>query len=91
MAVQFEIYITGKVQGVGFRYFAQKKATELDVTGWVKNMPDGRVMVMALGDKTDVDTFIDYLKTGPSMAKVSDVSINKMPEPEQFEDFRVKY
>lgn len=91
MAVQFEIKITGKVQGVGFRYFAQKKAAEFDVSGWVKNMSDGSVVVMAQGNETDLDTFIDHLKKGPSMARVSYVSVSRMPEPEKFDDFRVKY
>ena len=91
MAVQFEIKITGKVQGVGFRYFVQKRAAEFNVTGWVKNMPDGSVAVMAQGDETDMDTFLDHLKAGPSMSKVSGVSLNRMPETEPFDDFRVKY
>jgi acylphosphatase len=91
VTVQFEIKITGKVQGVGFRYFVQKRAADFNIAGWVKNLPDGSVAVMAQGDETDMDTFIDHLKTGPSMSRVSKVSLNRMPEPEQFYDFRVKY
>ncbi len=91
MAVQFEIKITGRVQGVGFRYFVQKKAEESNINGWVKNMPDGSVVVMAQGDETDMNAFIDYLRIGPTMAKVHHVSKNKMPELEQFSSFQVKY
>lgn len=91
MAVQFEIKITGRVQGVGFRYFVEKKAAELNITGWVKNMPDRSVVVMAQGDEKDMNTFIDYLRIGPTMAKVEDVSKNRMPEPENFSSFQVKY
>ncbi|MFW6289681.1 MAG: acylphosphatase [Mariniphaga sp.] len=91
MAVQFEIKISGKVQGVGFRYFVQKKAEELNIRGWVKNMPVGNVVVMAQGDETDMNTFIDYLRIGPTMAKVTQVSKNRMPELEEFSSFQVKY
>ncbi len=91
MAVQFEIKVTGRVQGVGYRYFVQKKAAGLNIRGWVKNMSDGSVMVMAQGDETDVDTFIDYLRTGPSMARVERITKNRMPELERFDSFRVKY
>jgi acylphosphatase len=49
--VQFEIKITGRVQGVGFRYFVQRRAAEFNIVGWVKNERDGSVLVMAQGDK----------------------------------------
>ncbi len=91
MAVQFEITIKGRVQGVGFRYFVEKRASELNITGWVKNMPGGSVVVMAQGDEKDMNTFIDYLRIGPTMAKVADVSKNRMPELEKFSSFQVKY
>ncbi|HKI88828.1 MAG TPA: acylphosphatase, partial [Draconibacterium sp.] len=63
--IQYEINIKGRVQGVGFRYFTQKKANEFHIKGWVKNSPDGRVEIVAQGDETDVNTFIDHLKMGP--------------------------
>lgn len=91
MAVQFEIKITGRVQGVGFRYFVQKKAEEQNIRGWVKNMPDGSVLVMAQGDETDMNTFIDYLRIGPAMANVTHFTKNRMPEQEEFSSFQVKY
>jgi acylphosphatase len=91
VAVQYEIKITGSVQGVGFRYFVQKRATEFEITGWVKNMSDGSVRVMARGDESGMNAFVDHLKAGPSMARVADVSVNRMPETEQFDGFRVKY
>lgn len=89
--VQFEIKITGRVQGVGFRYFVQKRANEFDIKGWVKNMPDSGVLVMAQGDFNDMETFMDHLRIGPSMARVLKVEKNEMPELEDFSDFRVSY
>ena len=91
MSVQYEIVITGRVQGVGFRYFVEKRASELNITGWVKNKSDGSVMVMAQGDEQDIDTFFDYLRIGPALARVSGISKNRMPVLEKFSNFRVKY
>lgn len=89
--VQYEIKITGRVQGVGFRYFVQKRANEFDIKGWVKNLPDGSVLVMAQGDFKAMETFMDHLRSGPSMARVLKVEKNEMPELEDFNDFRVSY
>ena len=89
--VQYEIKITGRVQGVGFRYFVQKRATEFGIKGWVKNSRDGGVQVMAQGDFKAMETFLDHLRIGPSMARVIKVEKNKMPELEDFSDFRVLY
>ncbi|MGM0620324.1 MAG: acylphosphatase [Bacteroidota bacterium] len=89
--VQYKIEISGRVQGVGFRYFVQKKADELNIKGWVKNTPQGSVVAMAQGDETDVETFIDYLRMGPSMARVTNLSKNQMPKLENFSRFEVRY
>lgn len=89
--VQYEIKITGRVQGVGFRYFVQKRAREFDIKGWVKNTPDGGVQVMAQGDEKDMETFLEHLKIGPSMARVVKLEKSKLPGLEDFTDFRVLY
>ncbi len=88
---QYEIKITGRVQGVGFRYFVQKRANELGVKGWVKNTRDGGVQVMAQGNLKDMETFLDYLRMGPQLARVIQFVKNEMPELEDFSDFCVKY
>jgi acylphosphatase len=54
-------------------------------------MPDGSVLVMAQGDFKDMETFLDHLRMGPSMARVIKVEKNEMPELEDFSDFRVRY
>jgi acylphosphatase len=89
--VQYEIIITGRVQGVGFRYFVQKRANEFNIKGWVKNERDGSVLVMAQGEEKDVETFLEHLKIGPSMARVHKVEKNEMPELEDFTDFSIRY
>jgi acylphosphatase len=89
--IQYEIKVFGRVQGVGFRYFVRQRAAELNMKGWVRNTPDGNVLVMAQGDVTDMETFLDYLRIGPSLARVTRVTKNEMPALEEFDDFRVKY
>ena len=89
--IQYEIKITGKVHGVGFRYFAQLKANEIGVTGWVKNSRDGMVLIMAQGNETDLNTFIDYLQIGPTRARVNKISRYKMELLIDFDIFSIKY
>ncbi|WP_372933772.1 acylphosphatase [Mariniphaga sediminis] len=89
--IQYEIKVFGRVQGVGFRYFVRQRAAEFNMKGWVRNTPDGNVLVMAQGDVTDMETFLDYLRIGPSLARVTRVTKNEMPALEAFDDFQVKY
>lgn len=91
MTVQYEIRITGRVQGVGFRFFAREKAAVCNITGWVKNMPDGNLFILAQGTETDINTFLDYLKIGPSMSRVNKIIKNKIPGIDKFSSFQVKY
>ena len=88
--MNYEIKITGKVQGVGFRYFAQLKATEIGIKGWVKNNRDGTVLIMVHGEKTDLSTFIDYLQIGPVRARVDKIYKSKIQSLSKFESFDIK-
>jgi len=63
-------YISGKVQGVWFRDSAQKQAEKQNIKGWVRNLEDGRVEVMACGDSKDIKIFVEWLKGGPPLAIV---------------------
>lgn len=89
--VQYEIKITGHVQGVGFRYFSHKKANELGIKGWVRNSTDGSVVIVAQGNEFDINTFIDFLKIGPRLSNVSHISKVKMKGLGNFSSFNVKY
>ena len=66
-------YVSGKVQGVFFRAHACSEAEHLGVTGWVRNLPDGRVEVMALGTAAQLDAFAAWLAIGSPLAKVAAV------------------
>lgn len=87
---QIEFTIKGKVQGVGFRFFAQHKANQLGIKGWVKNSSKG-VVVMAQGDEKDLDTFMDYLWQGPPLARVDDILTVRIKELDNLDRFWVKY
>ena len=89
--IHYEIRITGRVQGVGFRQFVKIKAHEFNISGWVKNMRDGSVFVKAEGDEKDMEPFIDHLKRGPSMSRVDNFLKDKMNVTSGFSDFGIKY
>ena len=65
--------IRGRVQGVGFRYFAQRAAAELDLTGYTRNLDDGRVEVYAVGPKSKLEEMAGRLHRGPRWADVRGV------------------
>ena len=62
--------ISGRVQGVGFRYFAERAARQTGVTGWARNLADGRVEVHANGSAQELSDFEARLRTGPALADI---------------------
>jgi acylphosphatase len=79
MRKTISIRILGRVQGVGFRYYAKKKALEFAICGFVQNKPDGSVYLEATGGSADIETFTDWCKRGPSWARVTEFEVNKLP------------
>ncbi len=92
MFYQMEAIISGRVQGVGYRFFTQRMAMMLQVTGWVCNMRDGRVKVFAVGTKEQIAEFLMVLSRGPSMAEVEDVK-HTITESEwnPYNEFEIRY
>lgn len=82
--------IRGRVQGVGFRYFTRKNAQQLNVTGWVKNMPDGSVETVLTGPESNVSEMINRLHKGPSPARVDSIEEMDMDEEHTYNGFSVK-
>jgi acylphosphatase len=72
--------VSGRVQGVFYRGTAAERARELGVRGYAKNLPDGRVEVLACGEDDAVQTFVSWLWTGSSAAKVTAVEVADAPE-----------
>ncbi len=75
MEVYKQILISGRVQGVFFRDSTRQIATELKLTGGVRNLPDGRVEVLVEGDEASIQSLIKWLKIGPKLAKVSTIKV----------------
>lgn len=82
-------YVTGRVQGVGFRYATARKAEALGVTGYARNLPDRRVEVLACGEEKAVTALRDWLWQGPPMARVSDVRDDTQPYRD-YRDFQIE-
>lgn len=72
-------WVSGRVQGVGFRFFAQREAKSLGLRGWVRNLPDGRVEVYAMGDERSLKKFRKLLASGPASAHV--IGVEEFDEP----------
>lgn len=82
--------ISGRVQGVGFRYFVQENAYRLNLKGWVRNRRDGSVEVEAQGIPLILEQFVQSLQQGPRSAIVSEVKTEWLPADHEFLDFRVR-
>ena len=74
-SVAAELTVTGMVQGVGFRYYGYRNAINYNLTGWIKNNPDGSVSSYVEGERGMVEEYIVTLKIGPPSASVSDIKI----------------
>lgn len=85
------INIKGKVQGVFFRLETQKTANRLGVCGWVRNQPDGSVASLAEGERADVETLIEWCRTGSPMAKVSQVDVDWIAFSGNHRSFEITY
>jgi acylphosphatase len=81
----------GRVQGVFFRDFTRQRARALGVTGWVRNLFDGRVEALLEGEEAAVVALVDHVKEGPPHAHVMNVDVSHETYTGEFEDFRIVY
>lgn len=86
--VSMHFIVSGRVQGVWFRASTREEAKRLGLTGWVRNLPEGQVEVIACGPKAQVDELHKWLHQGPKMAKVNEVHSETVPW-EEYVDFTV--
>ena len=82
--VRARLLISGRVQGVAFRWETLQAAQRYQVNGWVRNLPDGRVEAVLEGSRQQVNDLIDWCRQGPPIARVDNLDI-------QWEDFRGAY
>lgn len=73
--IQVQLFISGSVHGVGFRQFVKSYAQKLGLTGWVRNISDGRVEAVIQGEKQDIEKMIELCKKGPTFAEVESVEV----------------
>jgi acylphosphatase len=83
--------VSGRVQGVGFRYFIVSRAQALGAVGFAKNLPDGDVEIWAEGTETALTAVIAAARTGPARASVADVEIREVEATGSYPDFEVRY
>ncbi len=89
--IRKHIFISGRVQGVGFRAFTRQNAQQLGVNGWVKNLYDGRVEAVLEGDKSTVKQLESKLKKGPRFANVDNIEVQNESYEGDFSSFSIKY
>lgn len=91
MLAEVILKIYGDVQGVGFRYSTVRQAQLLTLTGFVRNLPDGSVEILAQGEKENLEKLIAWTKKGPYFAEVEKIEATwKQPE-EKFQEFEIRY
>ncbi|SFD10589.1 acylphosphatase [Clostridium uliginosum] len=89
--LRYLMIINGRVQGVGFRYFAKLKALELSLTGYAKNLNSGEVIIEIQGGKEYLDKFISYIIKGNNFAKIDDINFKVLPLVCNEKNFKIKY
>jgi len=91
MRTRVQVLVTGRVQGVCFRDFTQREAATLGLTGWVRNLPDGRVEAIAEGTRDLLENFISRIRQGPALSRVDDVQLIWSSGESEFRDFRITW
>jgi acylphosphatase len=86
-----EILVEGRVQGVGFRDYAQRRASQLGLAGYVMNLKDGRVRARAEGARDIIEQLVRELEKGPPLSRVERVSVRWLPPTGRFGSFGVRY
>lgn len=84
------VLVSGKVQGVFFRASTKKRADELHLRGWVRNLDDGRVEAIFEGEQEKVDKMVEWCRKGPGYADVKDVQVISEKYIGEFNDFSVR-
>lgn len=90
MQKQLHAIVEGRVQGVGFRNFVEIQASNLDLTGWVRNLYSGEVELVAEGEEKDLAALVALLHRGPSASYVTHVSLNWLDSTGEFTTFQVR-
>jgi len=88
---RLHVFVSGKVQGVSYRGFVRRAAHDLGLTGWVRNLYDSRVEVLAEGERASLETLLARLAEGPPAARVEDIDIRWKDGTGEFHEFRIAW
>lgn len=87
----FNLLLSGRVQGVGFRYFAEARAARYNIKGYVKNTYDNKVEIVCQGEPDNLDKFILEVKNGPSFSHIKQVDMEEVIDAPVYDVFEIKY
>lgn len=90
MTTTQHLLISGRVQGVGFRFFVVKNAQEMQLTGWVRNLNDGRVEAVVQGQVSQLKLLLERLEEGPRLASVERMVIELVEEHKNMKEFSIR-
>lgn len=91
MAAQLHVHISGRVQGVGFRDATARRASKREITGWVRNLPDGRVEAVFQGERSVLEDMLTWCRKGPALAEVDDVDARWEDADGAYGNFRIAF
>lgn len=89
--VRFYLRFTGRVQGVGFRFFVSMNAEKCHLTGWVKNMYDGSVTAEVQGTRVEIERFLKLIAVGNRFVRVDEIEKEERPYEEKEKRFQIRY
>ncbi len=89
--IQARMFADGRVQGVNFRHYVRRFASDLGLKGYVRNLPDGRVEILAQGIEENVQKLINYIKSNPGLSDVVNLDISWEKESGNFSDFHIRF
>lgn len=88
---QAHIIVTGFVQGVGYRKFVRHESRKMGLTGWVRNLTDGTVEALVVGEENEIEKLIELCKKGPFLSQVDNVHVEWEEAEKSFEEFIVRH
>ena len=91
MKIRVSINVYGRVQGVAFRHYTRKRARELGVAGWIKNLPDDSVAGLFEGEESAVQSLVEWCRYGPPNARVERIDVRQGVYSGEFDDFDIVY
>ena len=89
--MRLRLKISGRVQGVCYRWFTRDTAAELSLTGWVRNLPDGPVELEAEGERDKLEQLLSRCRRGPDLAQVTDIQAEWEEGTGEFQEFSIRH